>query len=161
MKTHPMTATPHPRRRLLQALALPFAAALALGGCASGLGQSSEQALLQRAREYWALVQQNDKLRAWPYEAASKDPKANLEAYVKRGGITFDAIEIQGIQSMDNGKAVVSVRQRYSLPLLRLPNQQATLQDQWRLIDGQWYHYQPLSVAFPDALPREGSQQSP
>ena len=84
-----------------------------------------------------------------------------IDAYVKRGGITFDAIEVQGIQSMDNGKAVVSVRQRYSLPLLRLPNQQATLQDQWRLIDGQWYHYQPLSVAFPDALPREGSQQSP
>ncbi|MBS0506424.1 MAG: hypothetical protein JSR53_03470 [Proteobacteria bacterium] len=156
-----MTATSHPRRRLLQALALPAALVLTLGGCASTPApQAEREALLQRAREYWALVQQNDKLRAWPYEAASKDPKANLEAYVKRGGVTFDAIEIQGVQSMDQGKAVVTVQQRYSLPLLRLPNQQATLQDQWHLIDGQWYHYQPLSVAFPEALPREGSQQA-
>lgn len=149
-----MNTPPLHRRRLLQALLLPAAAALA--GCATTASPEADRAaLLQRAREYWALVQQNDKLKAWSYEAASKDPNAKFEGYAKRGGIIFDAVEVQGIQSMDGGKALVTVHQRYNLPLLRLKDLQATLQDHWQWIDGQWYHHVPPSVAFPSAAPEE------
>ena len=135
-----MTATAYPRRRLLQALALPFAAALALGGCATGLGQGSEQALQQRASVYWKAIKDNDLLTAWKYEEASRNPKVSLQDYLRAGGITYDQAEVQGVQLQADGRATVQVQITYNVPAMRLKGEQATLQDPWKLHDGQWYH---------------------
>ncbi|MBS0610825.1 MAG: hypothetical protein JSS19_15940 [Proteobacteria bacterium] len=136
------------RRRLLQALLLPAAAALA--GCATTASPEADRAaLLQRAREYWELSRKNDSLGAWKYEAASKDQSMTLEGYVKRGGITYDSVEVLGVRSLQGDEARVDVRMRFGVPLLRLKNQEADAQDQWRRIDGQWYHVVPRSSVFP------------
>lgn len=139
-----------PRRRLLQALFLPAAVAI-LAGCASTPSpEADREALLQRAREYWELSRKNDSLAAWKYEAASKDQSRTLEAYVKRGGITYDSVEVLGVRSLQGDEARVDVRMRFGVPMLRLKNQEAVAQDQWRRIEGQWYHVLPRSSVFPD-----------
>ncbi|ADU98427.1 hypothetical protein HF896_03770 [Alicycliphilus denitrificans] len=136
------------RRRLLQALLLP--AAVALAGCASTPSpQADREALLQRAREYWELSRRNDTLNAWKYEAASRDQSMTLEGYVKRGGIVYDSVEVLGVRSLQGDEARVDVRMRYGVPLLRLKNMEADAQDQWRRIDGIWYHVLPRSSVFP------------
>ena len=147
-----MTSTPLHRRRLLQTLALPVAAALTLAGCASGPSpQADRDALLQRAREYWELSRKNDAINAWKYEAASQDQSMTLENYIKRGGIVYDSVEILGVRSLQGDEARVDVRMRFGVPLLRIKDQQGDVQDQWRRINGMWYHVQPRSSVFPDA----------
>lgn len=145
-----MTNPPLYRRRLLLALILPAAAVLA--GCATTASPEADRAALQqRAREYWELTRTNDILNAWKYEAASKDQSMTLEGYVKRGGITYDSVEVQEVRSLQGDEAKVDVRMRFNIPLLRLKNQETVAHDQWRRIDGVWYHVLPPSSAFPGA----------
>lgn len=145
-----MTSMPLHRRRLLQALVLPAAAALTLGGCASTPSpEADREALLQRARAYWDLVRQNDRVNAWKYEAASKDQSMTLEGYLKRGGIVYDSVEVLGVHSLQGDQAQVDLRQRYSVPIARLKNLVAEGTDQWRRIDGIWHHVLPRSSSFP------------
>jgi hypothetical protein len=106
---------------------------------------------LTRAKAYWGLIQKNDRVGAWAYEELSKDPNATLEAYLKRGGIAFDAVEVRGVRSIEGDRALVNVWMRYSLPLLRVKKQEAVAEDEWRRIDGVWHHVQRRSVMFPTA----------
>ena len=72
-----------------------------------------------------------------------------LEAYVKRGGVAYNAVELRGVRSINGDEAVVDVWMQYGIPMLRLKSQEAVVQDQWRRIDGLWYHVLPRSSAFP------------
>ena len=144
---------PVSRRHLIVTLAAP-AVLTVLGGCtaASGVLVSTEDdqaALLKRAQAYWALIRSNDRVGAWAYEELSKDSSATLEAYLKRGGVTYDAVEVRGVRSIDGDRAIVNVWMRYSLPLLRVKKQETVLEDEWRRIDGVWHHVQRRSVMFP------------
>lgn len=140
------------RRQCLVNLAAPVAL-FAIAGCAAqGRAISPEAdkaALLERARAYWGLVQRNDNIAAWAYEAASKDPGASLEEYLKRGGVTFDALEVRDVRRIDGDRAVVDLWIRYSLPLLRVKRMEATVEDEWQRIDGVWHHILRRSVMFP------------
>ena len=100
----------------------------------------AEDELLARARSYWDAMKKNDPFSAWKFEAASKDQSLTMEAYFKRGGIVYDAVEVRGVQKVSGDVAVVDVLVRYTLPLVRIKNQEAALQDYWRRIDGVWYH---------------------
>lgn len=133
------------RRRLLQALLLPAAAALA--GCATTASPEADRAaLLQRARAFWQVVQANDGPAAWTYEELSKKPGWTLQAYLKREGITYNDAQVQDVVSLDGDKAVVAVKINYSIPLLRMNDQNVLLQDEWVRIDGQWYHADRRSI---------------
>jgi hypothetical protein len=141
-------------RRAWVAHAAAVLSGVALAGCAtSGSAVSSpggeKELLLKRVEAYWTLVRTNDKLGAWAYEAQSKDPKGSLEGYMKRGGITYDAVEVREVRSIEGDKAVVDVFMRYSVPLIRIKAQEAVLQDEWQRIDGVWYHVLRRSVMFP------------
>ena len=124
------------RRRWMRNLGASILVAMATG-CATGIGGaagaahpaagSDKAALVERATAYWALVQKNDSVAAWKVEVLSMDPAWTLEAYLKRGGVVYDA-------------AKVAVWMRYAVPLLRLKAQEAVAQDEWRLVDGQWFH---------------------
>lgn len=136
------------RRRLLALLAAPAMLA-ALGGCATMPSPEADRAaLLKRAGAYWAAVQANDRVAAWAFEESSKDPKATLDAYLKRGGITYDAVEVRGVRSLEGDRAVVDVYTKYSLPLLRVKGQEAVVEDEWRRIGDNWYHVQRRSIMF-------------
>lgn len=133
------------RRRLLQALLLPAAAALA--GCATTASPEADRAaLLQRARAFWQVVQANDGPAAWTYEELSKKPGWTLQAYLKREGITYNDAQVQDVVSLEGDKAVVAVKINYSIPLLRMNDQNVLLQDEWVRIDGQWYHADRRSI---------------
>jgi hypothetical protein len=143
-------------RRNVGAILLAPVAMAVLGGCAAVGAVSPEgdkAALKKRAQEYWALVKANDRVKAWNYEELSKDPNGSLEGYLKRGGITFDAIEVRDVRSLEGDRATVEVFMRYSLPLLRVKNMEAVTQDEWRRIDGAWYHVLRRSVMFPGEKP--------
>lgn len=130
------------------------AAVLVLAGCA-GIQPSPEPGsdadriqLLERARAYWAAIKANDRVTAWNYEEISLDPRWTLQAYLKRGGIVFDEIEVLGVERVEGDSAIVRVRQKYSLPQIRLKGQEALLEDPWKRIDGRWYHAEKRSVLF-------------
>lgn len=140
-----MKPQPLHRRRLLQSLLLPAAAALA--GCATTASPEADRAaLLQRARAFWQVVQANDGPAAWTYEELSKKPGWTLQAYLKREGITYNDAQVQDVVSLDGDKAVVAVKINYSIPLLRMNDQNVLLQDEWVRIDGQWYHADRRSI---------------
>lgn len=142
------------RRRWIMRIGAPLAVAL-VAGCAAGVGgtasgtASSQEALLERARGFWAAQQASDSVKAWTFEELSKDPSWTLEAYLKRGGIVYDAAEVRKVEEIDGDRAKVAVFTRYSVPMLRLKGQEAVLQDEWRLIDGVWFHAHKRSVINP------------
>ncbi|QLA82814.1 hypothetical protein EXV95_20545 [Acidovorax sp. JMULE5] len=146
---------PVTRRHLVVTLAAPAVLAVLVGCAATGgavvSAEDDQAALLARSKAYWALIQKNDRVSAWAYEEMSKDPSATLEGYLKRGGITFDAVEVRGVRAIEGDRATVNVWMRYSLPLLRLKKQEAATEDEWRRIDGVWHHVQRRSVMFPTA----------
>jgi hypothetical protein len=146
---------PVTRRHLVATLAAPAVFAVLVGCAATGgavvSAEDDQAALLTRAKAYWGLIQKNDRVGAWAYEELSKDPNATLEAYLKRGGIAFDAVEVRGVRSIEGDRALVNVWMRYSLPLLRVKKQEAVAEDEWRRIDGVWHHVQRRSVMFPTA----------
>ena len=146
---------PVTRRHLVVTLAAPAVLAVLLGCTATGgtVVSAETGTPLRRAqvRAYWGLIQKNDRVGAWAYEELSKDPNATLEAYLKRGGIAFDAVEVRGVRSIEGDRALVNVWMRYSLPLLRVKKQEAVAEDEWRRIDGVWHHVQRRSVMFPTA----------
>ena len=142
------------RRAWMAALAVSLSGFIL--GCASApsdparpKADPSPQALLQRAQAYWDLVRVNDNIGAWAYEAQSKDPRWSLEAYLKKGGITYKSVTVVGVKSLEGDTALLDVRMNYSLPLLRVTNKDGRIEDQWKLIDGVWYHAPPRSALFP------------
>ncbi|MFN9727607.1 hypothetical protein [Acidovorax sp.] len=131
------------RRRVLGLLAAPVAVSLvaALSACASGPSPARDRAvLLQRAQEFWKSVQDNDPVTSWKYEELSKKPGWTLQAYLKREGIVYDAVEVQDVLSLEGDKALVNVKIKYSVPILRMNNQEVVLKDEWVRIEGVWYH---------------------
>jgi uncharacterized protein YceK len=140
------------RRRNLGLILLAPVVVSVLSGCATVGNVSAEgdkAALKKRAQEYWTLVKANDRIKAWNYEELSKDPNGSLEGYLKRGGITFEEVEVRDVRSLEEDRATVDVFMRYSLPLLRIKKTEAVAQDEWRRIDGTWYHVLRRSVMFP------------
>lgn len=136
------TVLPQPLTRR-QALGWAVAPALGavLAGCASVSAPADERsALLERARAYWAAILANDRTSAWSFEDASLDPRWTLQAYLKRGGIAYESVEVKGIRSLEGDTAIVDVDVRYSLPQIRMRNLHAHHGDRWRRVDGQWYH---------------------
>lgn len=129
------------RRRMLDWVAAPLMLAL-VGGCANmgSAGANDETLLLQRSQAYWGALRTNDGISAWSYEDVSKDPGWTLQNYLQRGGVTYDAVEVRGIKKVEGDHATMDVVVHYSVPLLRMKKQKAELQDEWRRIDGQWFH---------------------
>lgn len=131
------------RRRMISYLAVPAVAVLAAGlvGCASGPSPASDRkALLQRATAFWKSVQDNDPVTSWNYEELSKKPGWTLQAYLKREGILYQAVQVLEVRSLEGDKAVVDVKVKYSIPLLRMMDQEVVLKDEWVRVDGLWYH---------------------
>lgn len=148
---------PITRRHWATAFAAPLVLA-ALAGCtttgsASVSPEDDKAALQKRVQAYWDLIRVNDSVAAWAYESVSKDQSMTLEAYVKRGGVAYNAVELRGVRSISGDEAVVDVWMRYGIPMLRLKSQEAVVQDQWRRIDGVWHHVLRRSSTIPD-MPR-------
>ena len=139
------------RRQWVVNMTAPVAL-FALAGCAAtGSTEKPDDdkaVLVKRAQTYWALVRSNDNVGSWAYEAASKDPKASLEDYLKRGGVVYDAVEVRDVRSIEGDRAMVNVWMRFSLPILRVKRQESVVEDEWHRIDGVWFHVLRRSAMF-------------
>lgn len=140
------------RRHFSLMLVTPLALAV-VTGCASVGGatpspEADQAALMERAKAYWELARANDNVGAWAYEAQSKDPRASLEGYLKRGGITYNAVEVRSVKSIEGDTAVLEVWMDYALPLLRIKSRKHAVEDHWKRIDGVWYHAPPRNSMF-------------
>lgn len=150
-------STAHPlavhRRQALACLLAPALATL-VSGCATSPANTApgddRAVLLERARAYWAAIKANDLVTTWPYEDVSLDPRWTLQAYLKRGGIQYDEVQVKGVRSLEGDTAVVDVEIRFSLPQMRLRNQVSVIPDRWRRIDGRWYHALGRNSLFDD-----------
>ena len=69
-----------------------------------------------------------------------------MQAYLKREGILYEAVQVQDVLSLDGDRAVVNVKVTYSVPLLRMNSQEAVLKDEWVRLDGVWYHADRKSI---------------
>ena len=127
-------------RRIALTLLASVSAATCLQGCAVMGSSAGPEHLLSRANAYWAAVQTNDNVTAWPYEEYSKDPGWTLQTYLQLGGIKYDAVEVRDVKQIGGDRALVNVWMKYSVPLIKIKGREAVFQDEWRLIDGQWYH---------------------
>ena len=147
-----MKNSPFTRRATLGFVSSVLVASV-LVGCAvrEPLGGDEKAELRRRAQAYWELVRANDKLGAWKFELASKDQSLTLEAYLKRGGIVYQALEVRDVRLLDADLAEVDVWMRYDLPLLRIKGQELVAQDQWRRLQGVWYHAPKPSSMLPGA----------
>ncbi|RQO82524.1 hypothetical protein DBV10_08905 [Acidovorax sp. FJL06] len=137
------------RRRVLASLTVPAVALLAAGlvGCASGPSPAKDrEVLLQRAQEFWKSVQDNDAVTSWKYEELSKKPGWTLQAYLKREGILYQAVQVLEVRSLEGDRAVVDVKVTYSIPVLRMMDQEVVLKDEWVRVDGLWYHAERKGV---------------
>lgn len=134
------------RRQVLMYLSVPAVASLA--ACASVAPATNDDGLLQRAKEYWAYMQANERLNAWKYEAASKDKSLSLEGYFKRGGIVYESVDVRGVLRIEGDEAELDVKMRYTMPQLRLKGQEVNVRDRWRRIDGEWFHVVPHNPLF-------------
>ena len=131
------------RRHMFGRLAMPVVVVLAAGlvGCASTPAPENErEVLLQRTGAYWKTVVAGDPVASWSYEEVSKKPGWTLQAYLKREGILYEAVQVLEVRSLEGDRAVVDVKVTYSVPLLRMNNQQLVLQDEWVRLEGMWYH---------------------
>lgn len=140
LHTHTLAGPVIARRNVLAWL-LPSALVPGVVACSSGPQLTGNQNTLEeRARAYWAATVSNDLVAAWPLENVSLDPKWTLQAYLKRGGINYEAAEVKGVKSQDGDHVVLDVEIRFSLPQLRLKNQVSVIADRWSRVDGVWYH---------------------
>lgn len=128
------------RRKLVCGLVV--ASALMVQGCATGASKGGA-GVLERAKAYWATVLANELTESWRYEEMSKDPRWTLQNYIKRSQITYDALEVLQVVSETETDAVVEVKVRYSVPTLKIKAVEAVMRDEWKKIDGQWYHALP------------------
>ncbi len=131
------------RRRMFGRLAMPVVVVLAAGlvGCASTPAPENErEVLLQRTGAYWKTVVAGDPVASWSYEEVSKKPGWTLQAYLKREGILYEAVQVLDVRSLEGDRAVVNVKITYSVPLLRMNSQEVLLQDEWVRLEGLWYH---------------------
>lgn len=119
------------------------------GSAAASKADSSPEALVKRAQAYWDLVRKNDNVEAWAYEAQSRNPRASLEAYLKKGGITYSNVKVVGVKSLEGNSAMVDIEMTYSAPLQRMKDMQLRTEDPWELIEGVWYHSYRRSGLFP------------
>ncbi len=44
------------------------------------------------------------------------------------------------VRSLEGDRAVVDVKVTYSIPLIRMMDQEVVLKDEWVRVDGLWYH---------------------
>ena len=137
-----MTSLLHRRRLLRHAVAVASLLALGLTGCATVSPQSGKtpEALLQRATAYWSAMKDNDRVTAWGYEELSKNPDWTLQAYLKRGGLVYEEVQVLGGVAIEGDRAKVRVKMAYSVPAVRVKGMQTERQDEWVWIAGQWYH---------------------
>lgn len=143
-----------PNRRLFLSMAAAVTSAVLLIGCAASGHKidhpgSGEAALLARAQAYWDAIKAGDRVTAWDYTAHSQNPHATLQDYLKGGGVVYNSVEIKGVRSMTGDTAVLDVGINYSVPILRMRNQDREQADHWRLIEGNWYHDPPRSLLMP------------
>lgn len=118
-------------------------------GCAATSQGAADSEVLVRARAYWAAMLSNDLTESWRYEEVSKDPRWTLQNYIKRAQVTYDAIEVLRVLSVNEAEAVVEVKVRYSVPTLRVKGLEGVMQDVWKKLDGQWYHAVPKNAIAP------------
>lgn len=140
------------RRRFLGQIAVCSVAAPLLvvaTGCASvpSSPTADREALLLRARAFWKAMQENDGVTSWNYEELSQKPGWTLQSYLKRGGgVVYDEVKVLDVVSLNGDKATVDMQITYSLPQLRMNNQEALLRDEWVRLDGVWYHADRPSI---------------
>jgi hypothetical protein len=118
-------------------------------GCSRGPHRTPQQALEERAKQYWDARQSGDRLTVYKLEAAAR-PGGWLQPnhMVALGGLPVKNVRIKAVQ-VEGEKGQVTVAARVMVGDLGWVAQESP--DPWVHIDGEWYHetYRPTSLAVP------------
>ena len=118
-----------------------------LSSCAGLQIKSPEERLLSRAETFWAARVAGDLITCYKFEEVSKTGKQPASAYVRgHGGLVYKSAEITETE-VNGEEATVKVKLSYIIPALGSSNAfNMEAVDRWKLIDGEWYHYQKNSL---------------
>ncbi len=126
-------------------------AALVWSACASQgvrqAGQNPEQRLLERVRQYWDARIRDDIVAQYQFEEPWVRERVTLTAFTRGKGATrILEYEIKGVKVTD-ASAVAKLHLKYRIlvsQLAHLPPREMDLDQEWVLIDGEWYlRYRP------------------
>ena len=118
-----------------------------LSSCAGLQIKSPEERLLSRAETFWAARVAGDLITCYKLEEVSKMGKQPASIYVrKHGGLVYKSAEVTGAD-VNGEEATVKVKLSYIMSALGSSNAfNMEAVDSWKLIDGEWYHYQKNSL---------------
>ncbi len=165
--------TTEPMVRTLRGLWLLLLLAVA-AGCAAPRVQKSadpQARLVERAKEYWDARVKGDVIETYRLHEPNFRKLVTFTAFSQGRGVTtiFDyeikSVRIEGIK----GFVTMRIYHTINHPLLVKPVEPrwAEVEEQWRLVDGEWYHRFRFPVGDPypepagwDFPPAEAAGQS-
>src|SRR5262245_20417226 len=119
-----------------------FVLPLAFAACSSERQRGQAESLEERVKEFWEARIAGDDIKAYTFEAYSKNGQMTANQYVRSRSPVFQykSYKVKGIEEKgDEATVIIDLRYNLALPTRRDVDLAMDLQERWVRLDGQWY----------------------